>query len=166
MRNCGRITGNAALIITLVLSPCRRVVFIITFDGLLSFLKPSETGNQTHPSRFAQSLHWFQSRGNPAPEPWTRVRRSPRQRSGVAYHCLPSFSVTTLDLESQKFAQTTTVGSLAPYLPKLRERCTKTESTMRAVPTVSTLSATPLGYQTTSCSTHRKPCSREKISRG
>jgi hypothetical protein len=35
------------------------------------------------------------------------------------HHCLPSFSVTTLDLESQKLAQTMMVGSAAPYLDEV-----------------------------------------------
>ena len=47
------------------------------------------------------------------------VKRSRRKAyHGFTYHCLPSFSVTTLDFESQKFAQTIIVGSLAPYLAK------------------------------------------------
>lgn len=95
----------------------RRAVFIITFVAPLSFPEPSEKENQTPLLRSAPSSRWFRSTGSLVPVPCERVSRSLSSQSSIAaHHCRPSFSVITLDLESQKFAHTINVGSPAPYL--------------------------------------------------
>ena len=120
MRYCCRIIlGSATLLKLQCTLPYVGSVFIVTFAALRSFPEPSETENQTLPSHSAPSWRWFRSKGSLAPAPCKRIGRTMTCKSNDdAYHCLPSFSVTTLDLESQKFAQTMTVGSLAPYLHK------------------------------------------------